>query len=67
MWKLLREEKEKFDGIDNDKNDTLEFVLKNKLTFQPELTLPLTGKEELILPNYVFLVRWKLKYVENST
>lgn len=51
-----REWKEKYEAVDKEQTDTLEFSLRNKLIFRPDLTLPLTGNESMILPNAILMV-----------
>lgn len=53
---FFREWKEKYDTVDNDEDDTLEYNYKNTFIFRQELSGPgLTGQEILTLPHPMIL------------
>lgn len=53
---LPSEWKQKFNEVDKDDTDSLEFSLRNKFVFRPDLTLPLTGSEILTVANGILVV-----------
>lgn len=52
-----REWKKKFDEVDNDEDDSLEFDLKNTFYFKPDKTAPLTGDEVITTVHPILMVR----------
>ena len=48
---IIREWKEKYDQIDNEDDDTLEFTLKNTFIFRPDKSKGLTGEEVITIPH----------------
>ncbi|KAJ8680288.1 hypothetical protein QAD02_016075 [Eretmocerus hayati] len=52
---FFEEWQEKLDLVDRDDDDTVEFNMKNKWIFRPDLSEGLTGQEELTLPHMYML------------
>lgn len=48
--------KEKWDLVDNDEKDTVEYDMKNTFIFRPKDTLPLTGREIVTIPHPLVMV-----------
>ncbi|XP_063708646.1 sensory neuron membrane protein 1-like [Culicoides brevitarsis] len=48
---IFDEWKEKWDLVDDEKEDTVEYDMKNTFIFRPDLTLPLTGREIVTIPH----------------
>lgn len=48
--------KDRYEDVDHDESDTMEYTLRNHLVFRPDLTLPLTGKEPLTILNGIIVV-----------
>ena len=41
--------------MDDEKNDTITYTLKNRYIFRPDLTIGLTGEEIVTMPNLVMM------------
>lgn len=52
----FREWKEKYDLVDNDEDDTVEFEMKNTFIFRPDLSGGLTGREVITIPHLLIMV-----------
>jgi scavenger receptor class B protein 1 len=59
-----REYHEKTNLIDREEDDTLEYSIKNKWIFKPEMSEGLTGNEELVLPHLFILAMVMTTYQE---
>lgn len=53
---IHREWKEKWDMVDDDVADTVEYDMKNTFIFRPDQTLPLTGREVITIPHPLVMV-----------
>lgn len=55
--------REKFNFVDDNETDTVEYDLKNTFFFRPDLSEGLTGDEIVTVPNPLILVRFlKFKF-----
>jgi hypothetical protein len=59
---LHSEQKSKFNLIDNETADTVEYDYKNTFKFRPDLTKGLTGKELITIPHIIIMVKYNRSF-----